>query len=256
MGLFPIFPGLTRLDASLYSREFKKMDIDLAQQAVVAALSGNWKTAIKLNKKILSTDTKNVDALNRLARAYGELGEIKKAYLCAKKVLKTDPTNKIAEKSLKKWKEIKSNEGVSPAVNSFSPHTFLEEPGKTKLVTLLNLGDTAVLINLDTGDEVELTPHAHRVSVLTKDGKYIGRLPDDLAARLKNFMKQGNGYEVLIKSNDPEEIKVFIREVRKSEKLADIPSFQSEKIDYATYTPPELVHKGEESPTQVESDEE
>jgi hypothetical protein len=132
----------------------------------------------------------------------------------------------------------------------------LEEPGKTKLVTLVKPGDSKVLAGLDSGDEVRLNTHSHKASIVTGEGKYIGCLPDDLALRLKNLIKSGNRYQVLVKSIEPKVITVFIREVEKGPKVADIQSFPVEKIDYVAFTPPELVHKEGPSMEQTESIEE
>lgn len=229
------------------------MDIDLAQKAISAALAGNWKEAIKLNKQILKDNSKDVDSLNRLARAYSETGNIKKAKALAEKVLKLDPFNKIAEKALKKWKGVRAGEIFS--VNVSGGEAFLEEPGKTKILPLIHIGAPTVMSKLDPGEEVRLTLGSHRVSVVTPEGKYIGRLPDDLSARLRQLIKMGNEYQVLIKSVDPENVKVFIREVKRSEKLGDISSFPTEKIEYISFTPPELVRKKEPGPLDVEDEE-
>lgn len=217
------------------------MDTSAAQTAINLALSGNWTEAIKVNREIILTNPEDTDALNRLARACSELGKISEAREFTRKVLKIDPVNQIAQKCIEKWKTA-GRTGIHLS-NRFSTETFLEEPGKTKLVTLLNLGDIKIFANLDPGEEVRLFPHAHKVSINTFDGKYIGRLPDDLAARLRNLIKSGNKYQVLMKSVDPKEITVFIRELEKGPKAPDIPSFLTEKIDYVSFTPPELVHK-------------
>jgi hypothetical protein len=65
----------------------------------------------------------------------------------------------------------------------------------------------------------------------------------------------GNTYQVLVKSVNKKEIKVFIREVKCSPKITDIPSFPTEKIEYVSFTPPELVHKKEEVVEALEADE-
>ncbi len=221
------------------------MDTNLAQAAIAAALSGNWKEAIKLNSQLLKENPQDIDALSRLARAYAETGNISKAKILSQKVLKIDPFNPIATKCLAKWKGLKKSQCGNHKPSS--AEAFLEEPGKTKLVTLLYPGDSKLLAKLDCGDEVKLTPHAHRVSILTLDGKYIGRLPDDLAARLRRFIKAGNQYKALIKSADPKEMKVFIREISRASGYEDLPSFPTEKIDYISFIPPELVHKEEMS---------
>ena len=209
------------------------MNEDLAQKAVTAALAGDWKEAEKINKLILKDDKSDVDVLNRLARAYAEQGNLKKAKETAQKVLKINPFNQIAGKSLKKWKSLRR--GETTASGPSSAEAFLEEPGKTKMVSLLHLGASSALAKLDAGDEVKLTPHKHRVSVTTLDGKYIGRLPDDIAAILRKLTKHGNEYQTLIKSVEPKDVRVFIRETKRSEKLKDVPSFPAEKISYISF---------------------
>lgn len=216
------------------------MESNLSKPAVNAAISGNWGDAVTLNKKILSSNPSDIDALNRLARAYAEIGDIKRAKITAKKVTKIDPYNNIAQKSLKKWKNIKkiSNGPSAP----FSPQLFLEEPGKTKLVILIHLGGSTTIANVDAGDEVRLNTQGHRVSVFTLNGKYLGRLPDDISARINKLTSLGNTYQTHVKCSNEDDVKVFIREKERSKKLKDTPSFSSEKIDYVSFTSPELVH--------------
>ncbi len=223
------------------------MDFDLTQKAVALALTGNWDEAIKLNKQILIENPKDTDALNRLARAYAESGKIDEAKKTAEKVLKIDPFNRIATKSINKWKSLKTSSTLSHNnTNGHSlPNVFLEEPGKTTICSLLYPGDAKVVATLDCGDEVFLAPANHRVSVNNIDGKYIGRLADDLSARIRKFLKSGNEYRVFVKSIDDTQVKVFIKEIKRAEKLQDLPSFPAEKLEYATFTQPELVHKKE-----------
>lgn len=233
------------------------MDFDLTQKAVTLALTGNWDEAIKLNKQILIENPKDSDALNRLARAYAESGKIEEAKKTAEKVLKIDPFNRIAIKSIKKWKSLKASSTLSHNnTNGHNlPNVFLEEPGKTTICSLLFPGDAKVVATLDCGDEVFLAPANHRVSINNIDGKYIGRLADDLSARIRKFLKSGNEYRVFVKSIDDTQVKVFIKEIKRAEKLQDLPSFPAEKLEYATFTPPELVHK-KENYTAVPLDEE
>jgi len=66
------------------------MDSDLAQEAINAALNEDWKKAILINTSIIKIEPTDVDALNRLARAYAETGNTVKAKIITKKVLKID----------------------------------------------------------------------------------------------------------------------------------------------------------------------
>jgi len=214
------------------------MDSLLAQKAVGLALEGKWEDALAVNQEIISSDPTNTEAFNRLAHAYSETGNIEKAKEMAKKVLEIDPANNIAQKCLERWEVARHLDGAPSA--AVSPEAFLEESGKTKIINLLNLGDSSNFANLDYGDEVFLSAHSHRVSIVDHNGKYLGKIPDDLAARLKTLLKAGNKYTALIKSIGRKEITVFIREI---ENKTDMASFPLEKIDYVSFTPPELVHK-------------
>lgn len=216
------------------------MDTDLAQKSVSAALSGNWEAAIKLNLQIIKTAPKDVEALNRLARAYSENCNMRKAKACCEKVLKIDPFNSIATKALARWRGVRSTSGKSGSGALIED--FLEEPGKTKIISLMHLGDVKTINELDSGDEVKLDTHSHRVSVNTHDGKYLGKLPDDLSSRLRSLITSGNEYQAFVKCINPQDVKIFIKETKNS---TDVPSFPSEKIEYTSFTPPELVHKND-----------
>ena len=205
------------------------MNHDLAQKSISLALVGNWKEAIKVNKEILEENPSDTETLNRLAKAYFENGNSAKAKSLCQKIIKLDPINSIALKNLAKWKGIK--EKCPSEIKPSNTASFIEESGKTKLVLLLNLGDAKVIGNLNTCDEVKLAAHTHRVSLTTADGKYIGRLPDDLALRLRRLISLGNIYQAFIKSIDQKGVKVFIREIQKSKKTENTPSFPVEKIN-------------------------
>lgn len=51
----------------------------LKNQAIQTALIGDWNKAIALNQAILEENSADIDALNRLAFAYGSLGNSKQA---------------------------------------------------------------------------------------------------------------------------------------------------------------------------------
>lgn len=220
------------------------MDIDLAQKAISLALMGSWKEAVIVNKNILSDSPNDIDALNRLARAQAELGQLTQAKKSAGKVLKLDPFNTIAAKSLKKWKGLKRGESQKSSI--LPAQLFLEEPGRTRIVDLLNCADEKTLAKMDAGDEVLINPRSHRISVLSQQGRYLGRLPDDLSARLRKLISHGYQYRIFIKSQEPRDIKIFVREVKRPKEFSDLNSFSAEKIEYVSFTPPELVHKKED----------
>lgn len=216
--------------------------MDPAQSAIAAALKGNWKEAEELNRRILISDPQNKEALNRLARTYLELGKHAKALANYKKVLKLDPYNPIAQKAISRLSLFGENIDKISAHTSVRPipsaDLFIEEPGKTKTATLIHLGDILVISQLDTGEPVKLVTHAHRVSVETESGKYIGRLPDDLSHRIIMFTRGGNSYSCFIRSASPEIIRVFIKEAQRSKQFKDMASFPvNEKPGYISFAP-------------------
>lgn len=221
------------------------MDPD-AQRAIQAALDGRWKEAVEVNKEILATNPKDQEALNRLARACLELGKVKRALASYKKVLKIDKYNAIAQKAIERLEKA-SQDGNSLATNHESNHhpvnssDFIEEPGKTKTASLIHLGSSAIIASLDVGDKVKLTPHAHRVSVCSESGKFIGRLPDDLSRRLIKLVRAGNEYDTVVRSISLDAVRIFIKELKRAPQVKDIQSFPIfEKNNYVSFTPPDL----------------
>lgn len=193
----------------------------LAQRAISAALRCDWEEAIKLNQEILNEYPQDVDALTRCARAYFEVGNLKKAKQLVSKTLKYDPLNTIAKRNLEKWEgftisELKSYKKGSKSEFSYNLD-FLEQPGKTKVLTLIHLGDRKLISYLHPGDSTLLLVSKHRVSITTLDGKYIGRLPDDSARKIITTIKEGSWFKSIIKCADPDDVKVFLKQERQKD---------------------------------------
>lgn len=197
----------------------------LANLAIKYALSQNWKEAILTNLKLINQNAEDVAALNRLAFAYIKSGNLTSAKSTYKKVLKLDKFNPIALKNLK-WlsnlvdQDIKQDPTISP-----TPSVFLEEPGKTKIVTLVHLAPAQVICNLTSSQKVFLNPRKHAIEIRDSNKSYIGALPDDLSHRLLKFIRSGNTYDVYIKNVAKNSITIFIREINRGKKFINIPSF-------------------------------
>src|SRR3989344_8688802 len=109
---------------------------NLSQLAIDAALDSRWGEALKYNKQIIKLDPQNVDALNRQARVYMEMGKSNLAKKYYSEAVKIDPYNPIALKNLKIIKSFKPNGVVNGimhinGLSKLSPSLFLQEPGKT-----------------------------------------------------------------------------------------------------------------------------
>ena len=126
----------------------------LRQQAIDAAKNANWQCAVSMNEEILTKNPKDLEAMNRLGLAYLKLDKVKNARQTFKAVIKIDRSNIIANKHLKK---IKNNEKAPDVVFS-NNNDFIEEPGKSKIVTLHRLASRSQLNNLKVGESCFLTP--------------------------------------------------------------------------------------------------
>jgi tetratricopeptide (TPR) repeat protein len=202
---------------------------ELAQKAIQSALIGKWENALEMNRLILLEEANNIDAMNRCAKAYFELGDMENAIFYCMKVLEIDPLNSIANKSITRYKTVKNCNGTKSQEKQITHRIFLEEPGRTKIVTLLNLGETDYIYSLTCGDKARLLVGKHRVNITNPDGKYIGRFPDDLASRLIQLIGQGSEYQVYIKSVEANSVKVIIRESKNTNNEMREPSFPIEK---------------------------
>lgn len=220
---------------------------DLTALAVKSSLSGNWDDAIKLNEQIIKSDAANIAALCRLGKAFLEVGKVKESLSAYQKVLKLDPINQIALKNLDRLKSlptqrVKTNhDGGSRQILS-----FIEEPGRTKTISLVKLAPPQLLTQLDPGQQVYLTPRQHSISITLTDGTTIGKFPDDVAARLMPMIKSGNTYSSLIRSVSPSSVKILVREEKRSKRFQNIPTFPSnERSGYVAYIPADLITEDE-----------
>lgn len=194
-----------------------------SNQAIKATLSGDWEQAIELNKALLKDSPEDIEALNRMGLAYTVIGDSKGAKRSYKKVLDIDPLNSIALKNLKKL-ENETNNHLDTATIIQVNNIFIEETGKTKVVELINLAQAEVLMSLRTGQSVDMS--VKRLKVFIHRGKeYVGVLPDDIGNRLIKFIKGGNKYEAFVKSANHQNVSIFIRELKRSSKYKDQPSF-------------------------------
>ena len=71
-----------------------------ASQAVELALTGNWDGAVQANLRIIGSHPEDVQARNRLGKAYYELGRHEDALQAYEQCLTSQPTNNIARKRL------------------------------------------------------------------------------------------------------------------------------------------------------------
>src|SRR3989344_3693150 len=195
------------------------------ETAIAAALRLDWKEAIRLNDQLVKKEKTDLDALNRLGFAYLKTGQMTQAKRTFHKVLKLDPYNQIALKNNKRAGALKRKDVAWQKGAAISPFLFLEEPGKTKIVTLVNPAPTHVLNGLSSGQEVALRPKNHAVEIRSENNAYLGVLPDDLSFKLLKLIPGGNQYHVHIKSIGKNSLTVIVREISRGKRFAGQPTF-------------------------------
>lgn len=194
----------------------------LKSQAIQTALVGDWENAVTLNKLILQEEPDDIDTLNRLAFAFLSMGKIKDAKNLYEKVLLLDLQNPIATRNLKRL-----DDPSKKRINFHINNMFIEEPGKTKIIELINVADKKIISNLRSGEKLSLCIKRMKIFALDQDNQYIGMLPDDLCKRLIKFIQVGNKYEAYARTVDSNKISIFIRELKRVKRYKDQPSFVS-----------------------------
>ena len=194
---------------------------ELQEQAIRAALGGNWELAIELNAEILAENPDDIPALNRLARAYTEMGQKDEAKVMYQRVLTLDKYNPIATKNLKVLPHQKN--GTTPQVTT--DEDFIEQPGLTKAVSLIKVASRETLLCLSCKQKVTFAPRSRLISVTTDDKVYLGSLPDDLSLKLTKCIKRGYAYAACVKNTTDSAISIFIRETKRPQGAGYAPSF-------------------------------
>lgn len=200
-----------------------------SQLAINAALECRWDDALKLNKQIIKENPENVDALNRLAHALFEKGSFSLSKKYYSLVLKYDPYNPIASKNLKIIQAFKKN--IKPQTNGhnhatkISPGLFLQEPGKTKVISLLKVAEPQRLSQTYCGMQVNIIIKNRGITITDPENRYLGVLPDDYSHLLIKLIKGGNKYAAFIKSIKVNGLSILIRETFRSAKFRNQPSF-------------------------------
>lgn len=233
----------------------------LQRLAINCALNCRWEEAIQYNERIIADDPENTDCLNRIAKAYMELGKHSQAKKIYQEVLKIDPYNIIAEKNLKRVNAIKKADTESGDSNHVPTNghsmiyasSFLEEPGVTTSVTLIKVAEPQRLLTLSAGNNVNLVTKSRGISITDYNEKYIGALPDDIAHHLLKLIEGGNKYQAFIKSITTNKVVILIRETHRSKKFKNQASFldNSKIFNYSSDHLALITEKNEEEPSNL-----
>ena len=222
-----------------YNREEEKSRLrrQASKQAVALAMEGRWPEVVEANKSLLEKFPDDIDAHNRLGRAYMELADYAAAKTAYEKALELDPYNIIAQKNLTRLGLLRKAAGSSEApAAKVEPQQFIKEVGKAGVVSLVTLAPAERLARLVTGAVVGLKVDGARLVAEAANGEYLGQVDPRHALRLIKLMEGGNKYSAAIVSAADTTVTVMIRETYQDPSQAGKLSFPP-KEEAAHYPP-------------------
>ena len=191
-------------------------------------MQGSWKEAAAVNRSILEVFPHDVEALNRLGRAYLELGEYQEAEAAYRRTTEIDPYNAIAVKNLQRLSHLREVAAADEVdADRLEPQHFIEEVGKAGVVRLVELAPPEVIARMVAGDRVQLRIDGTDLVVENSRGSYLGRVEPEYGQRLARLMAGGNRYSAAIVSLTEGAVRVIVREVFRDPSQAGRPSFPS-----------------------------
>jgi hypothetical protein len=203
-----------------------------SREAIALALQGQWREAIVVNKSIIEVFANDIEALNRLGRAYMELGEYNKAEAAYRRTLEIDSYNAIAQKNLQRLALLKKNKASKQTVaHKLEPQVFIEEIGKAGVVQLNNLASPDVLARVVAGDVVKLKVKGNNLVVETLRGGYLGQVDTRHGQRLIRLIKGGNKYSAAIVSSTEKSVSAIVRETFQHPNQAGQLSFPTRGVE-------------------------
>ncbi len=157
-------------------------------KAVALALEGKWEEAAAVNRELLELFPEDVETLNRLGKAYLEMGRYSMARGAFGAALAVAPHNSIAKKNLHRLESLPydTEDEASPAPSPARvlPNLFIEDSGKSGVTVLHKPAPASALAKVAPGDSVDLQADERRLAVYTPQGQLLGEVEPKLANRL------------------------------------------------------------------------
>lgn len=197
---------------------------DKSRKAVSLAMECRWKEAAEVNEELLDLTPGNVEASNRLGRAYLEMGDCAQARAAFERTLRHAPDNAIALKNLNRLEGVASRMSAdAPAAPALrvSSSSFIGDSGKTARITLPHRSSTF----LSVGAPVTLRAEGGGVLIEYPTGEVIGAAPPNVGVRMARLMAGGNRYMGVLVASSTEGVTVLLRETHQAPSQRNIVSF-------------------------------
>ena len=185
----------------------------MSQEAINLAMQSRWKEAVAVNLNIIENMPTEIDAYNRLGKAYMEMVELDHASEAYTKVLQMDADNNIALKNLNRIAQLKAAKLPAKIERTkVAPHQFVGEAGKSGVVNLYNLANEQILAGMAAGDKVNLKVRGHQLMVENEQGETLGQVEPQHGPRIARLIDGGNKYSAAVVSASEGKFKVIIKE--------------------------------------------
>ena len=212
--------------------ERNKLRREKSKEAVSLALKGLWEQAAEVNREILELFPEDVEAWNRLGKAFLELVRHDEARGAFERSSHLAPYNTISKKNLERISHLReaapsTGEGAQARNTSktFMPYVFIEESGKSGVTSVSRPAPRQALAKLASGDSVKLVTKDHAVIVENNLGEYLGQVEPKLSKRLIRLINGGNKYDAAVIRVSRQELSIIIWETYRHPSLHDVCSF-------------------------------
>jgi hypothetical protein len=202
-----------------------------SKEAIDLAMQARWREAVDVNKEIIESFPEDVDAYNRLGRAYMELGQYTLAREAYSRTVQLDPYNAIAARNLRRLSDLGESDNDEVETDTVDPHHFIEEIGKAGVVTLYELAPKENRARMVAGDKVNLIAEGSVLSVENRRGVYMGKVDPKYAQRLVRLMLGGNQYTASVVKSTMDMMTIIIRETYQHPSQAGKLSFPPKGMD-------------------------
>ncbi len=216
-----------------------------SKHAIALAMQGRWKEAITVNQEIIDNFPKDIEAYNRLGRAYMQLGMYAKSSDAYSYALELDSYNNIAKKNLQRLAQLgEGEEKAEEDINKAEPHHFIEEVGKAGVIKLNYPPPRHVTVRLAAGDQLYLRIAGSNLTAGNNHGEYVGQIDPKIAQRLIRLMQGGNRYAANVISASDDNVTAIIRETYQDPSQTGQMSFPSKTLrDSRTYVSDNMLRE-------------
>ncbi len=202
-----------------------------SKQAIALAMEGRWEEAIAANQGLIELFPNDVNAYNRLGRAYMEWGEYGRAEEAYRRAMDIDPYNMIAKRNLGRLSHLgEAAVGGHGDSDKVEPQQFVEETGKAGLVSLYDLASPKVLAQMSAGDKVYVKVNGGELQAENAHKERLGRVEPAHERRLMKLMDGGNRYSAAIVTATDEGVTIIIRETHQDPSQGGRSSFPAKEF--------------------------